>query len=354
MAAEILAVGMVTPVGLAAAPVAAAIRSGIARLNESSVLRADGEPLVMGLVKDEYLPPLAPSLEKRTALTAHARRLLQLAAPALQEALGPCPAPAMAPLLLGLREPWPELPAMGADFLKHLEHQAQKEFAVSRSKVFPQGRASGVIALDYALKMLRSDRSTPFVLVGGVDSYLEPALLARLGSEGRIPSGLITDAFIPGEGAAFLLLARPGEARRHGLTPLAGVAGVGLGEEKGHRYSSEPYLGEGLAGAFARVFSQVEAPPPIRCVYAGLNGESFWAKEWGVAYLRNAKRFVADVRIEHPVQSIGDPGAALGPLMVGLAAIGIQRGYRQESCLVWCSSDHEARGAVLVSRGRTQ
>jgi 3-oxoacyl-[acyl-carrier-protein] synthase-1 len=354
-AAEIITVGMVTPVGLAAEPTAAAVRAGIARLNESKELRKDGEPRVMGLVKEEYLPPLAPSLAKLTALAAHTRRLLRLSGSALQEVLGPRPDPATIPVFLGLREPWPELPALaGADFLKHLEQQAQRAFAVSRSKVFPQGRASGVVALEHALKLLSTDRNTPFVVVGGADSYLEPALLARLESEGRIPSGLVTDGFIPGEGAAFLLLGRPGEARRLGLTPLATVAGIGLGEEKGHRYSSEPYLGEGLAEAFARLFAQVGASSPIQCIYAGLNGESFWAKEWGVAYLRNAKRFVENVRIEHPVQNIGDPGAALGPLMVGLAAIGLQRGYREEPCLVWCSSDRETRGAVLVSKARTK
>jgi 3-oxoacyl-[acyl-carrier-protein] synthase-1 len=352
-AAEIIAVGMVTPVGLAAAPTAAAVRSGIARLNESKVLGRDGEPLVMGLVKDEHLSPLAPSLEKHPALTSHAQRLLRLAAPALQEVLKPCLDPAAVPVFLGLHEPWPELPApVGADFLKHLEHQAQGAFAVSRSKVFCQGRASGLVALEHALQLLSSDRKTTFVVAGGVDSYLAPALLARLDRESRLPSGPITDGFIPGEGAAFLLLARPGEADRLGLDPVAGLAGVGLSEEKGHRYSSEPYLGEGLAGAFAQLFAQGEAPSPIPCVYAGLNGESFWAKEWGVAYLRNAKRFVENVRIEHPIQNFGDPGAALGPLMVGLAAIGLQRGYREDPCLVWCSSDREARGAALVRAPR--
>jgi 3-oxoacyl-[acyl-carrier-protein] synthase-1 len=349
MAAEIVGVGMVTPVGLAAAPTAAAVRAGIARLNESTLRSRDGEPRVMGLVPEEQLPPLALSPETRTPPTAHAQRLLRLAAGALQEALERCPDSATVPVFLGLHEPWPELPAPAeADFLKHLARQAQSAFAVSRSKVFPQGRASGVIALQHALKLLSSDRKIPLVVAGGVDSYLAPELLARLDHEGRLPSGPVTDGFIPGEGAAFLLLARPGEARRLGLEPIAEVAGVGLGDEKGHRYSATPYLGEGLAEAFARLFAQAEPPSPIQCVYSGLNGESFWAKEWGVAYLRNAKRFVENVRIEHPVQNVGDPGAALGPLMVGLAAMGIQRGYRQAPCLVWCSSDHEARGAVLV------
>jgi 3-oxoacyl-[acyl-carrier-protein] synthase-1 len=351
MAAELIAVGMVTPVGLTSASTAAAVRAGIARLSESRVWGRAGEPLVMGLLKDEYLPPLAPSLEKHPALSPHTQRLLRLAGPALREALARCPTPASVPVLLGLHEPWPELPVPdGEDFLKALAAQAGVEPATARSQVFCQGRASGLVALEQALKLLDAERRTPFVVAGGVDSYLALDLLARLDGEGRLPTGVITDGFIPGEGAAFLLLARPGEARRLGLEPLAVLAGVGLAEERGHRYSPEPYLGEGLAAAFTRLFKGREALPPIRCVYAGLNGESFWAKEWGVAWLRNSKRFVEALQLEHPVQNFGDPGAALGPLLVGLAAIGLHRGHQEGPCLVWCSSDGEERGAALLHR----
>ena len=86
-------------------------------------------------------------------------------------------------------------------------------------------------------------------------------------------------------------------------------------------------------------------------VYSSLNGESFWAKEWGVASLRFHSRFEKALRVEHPVECFGDPGAALGPLMVGLAAIGLTRGYRKGPCLVYCSSDREERAAVLVRAG---
>jgi 3-oxoacyl-[acyl-carrier-protein] synthase-1 len=353
MAAEIIGVGMVTPVGLASAPTAAAVRAGITRLNESDVFAKHGKPLVMGLLKDEHLPPLAPSLEKYPTLVPHAQRLLRLSTPALREVLRLCPSPAAVPVLVGLHEPWPELPVpVGVDFLRQLGAQAQVEFALSQSRLFTQGRAAGLVALEQALKLLSSDRRTPFVIAGGVDSYLAPELLARLDREERLPTGPVTDGFIPGEGAAFLLLARQGEARRLGREPVAYVSGVAIDEERGHRYSSEPYLGEGLAGAFARLFESIEAPPPIRCVYAGLNGESFWAKEWGVAYLRNKRRFAEALRIEHPIQNFGDPGAALRPLMVALSAIGLQRGYREDPCLVWCSSDRKERGAVLVRAPR--
>jgi 3-oxoacyl-[acyl-carrier-protein] synthase-1 len=299
----------------------------------------------------EHLPPLAPSLARHSGLSPHDQRLLRLAGPALREALAHCPTPASVPVLVGLHEPWPELPVPDSeDFLKALAAQAGVEPATARSRVFSQGRASGLVALEQALKLLGEERRTPLVVAGGVDSYLALDLLARLDGEGRLPTGVITDGFIPGEGAAFLLLARPGEARRLGLAPLALLAGVGLAEERGHRYSPEPYLGEGLAAAFTQLFKGREAPPPIHRVYAGLNGESFWAKEWGVAYLRNSKRFVEGLQLEHPVQNFGDPGAALGPLMVGLAAIGLHRGHQEGPCLVWCSSDGSERGAALLQR----
>jgi 3-oxoacyl-[acyl-carrier-protein] synthase-1 len=351
MAAEIIAVGMTTPVGLASGPTAAAVRAGIQRLNESNVYGQNGRPLVMGLLRDEHLPPIDASLQQRTALAPHLQRLLRLAGPALREALSPHPKPASVPVLVGFHEPCPELSAPPVeDFLNFVGRQAQVDFAVRGSKGFPQGRASGLVALEQALKLLSSDRRVGCVVVGGVDTYLAPELLARLDREGRLPTGTVTDGFIPGEGAGFLLLGRPGEARRLGREPLALLEGVATHEEKGHLYSAEPYLGEGLAGAFARLFEGLRAPPPVRCVYAGMNGESFWAKEWGVSYLRNTKRFAAGCLIEHPVQSFGDPGAALGPLLVGLAAISLSRGTRAGPCLVWCSSDREERGAALIQR----
>jgi len=83
-------------------------------------------------------------------------------------------------------------------------------------------------------------------------------------------------------------------------------------------------------------------------VYAGLNGESFWAKEWGVAYLRNSSRFHPALHIDHPIENIGDPGAALGSIMLSLAAISLHKGYRPSPCLIWCCSDREERSAAII------
>ena len=131
--------------------------------------------------------------------------------------------------------------------------------------------------------------------------------------------------------------------------PMARVVAVATGVEKGHRYSEEVYRGEGLASTVQELFASVpSASEPARTVYAGFNGESFWSKEWGVTYLRSKNKFDEPLRMEHPVDCFGDPGAALGPLMIGLATVGMQKGYLKGPSLIWCSSDREPRGAAVI------
>jgi 3-oxoacyl-[acyl-carrier-protein] synthase-1 len=272
--------------------------------------------------------------------------MLRLATQALQEASR---GGAALPLFLAL----PELSMKGEDiisatFLEHLATQAGVELNLPQSRVFHQGRAGGLVAVANACQALRSGRFRT-VLVGGVDTYLDLQLLAGLGMEGRLLVEGAFDGFIPGEGAAFLLLGVPGEARRQKRVPLAHLLGIGIGKEEGHLYSDAPYRGEGLAQAFHQLFASLSTDTPrIRCVYAGLNGENFWAKEWGVAYLRHRQHFEEYLRVEHPIELTGDSGAAVGTTMTGLAALGLYKGYRQGPILVWSSSDREARAAVLL------
>jgi len=253
--------------------------------------------------------------------------------------------------LLALPEPPLDGPnPIGESFLEDLSVQAGVELDLRRSRVFRQGRAGGLLALKQAVALL-AERREAYVLVGGVDSHLDFQVLAELDAQERLrASSGPSDSFIPGEGAAFVLLGSLGSGRRLRIDPQAHLLGVGTGFEQGHRLSAHPHLGEGLADAFRVLFASLPpAAGQIRCVYAGLNGESFWAKDWGVAYQRNARRFAEQFHIEHPVEFLGDPGAALGPLMVGLATIGVRKGYREAPCLVWCASDQGACAAALIA-----
>jgi 3-oxoacyl-[acyl-carrier-protein] synthase-1 len=346
--ADLLRVGIVTAVGVTAPAAAAAVRAGISNVNASSLGDRRLKRLAMGLVDEDALPALAPALEAMVRRSAH-RRMLRLAAPALQEATHELALDAPIPLFLGLPEAAPGLADPGAGaFLPDLVAQSGVDVDLAQSLVFPRGRAAGLLALEAALAFLQARRA-PYVLVGGVDTYLDPMRLGPLDLEDRLAARNVKDGFAPGEGAAFLLLRAPGRAaRRFDPPPVAQILGVAVGAEKGHLHSEEPYLGDGLSATFQALFASIAQLPPIATVYASFNGESFWGKEWGVAQMRSSARFAQALRMEHPAEYFGDPGAAAGPLMIGLAAIAMKKRYRPDPCLVFCSSDREERAAAVV------
>ncbi|WP_437972933.1 beta-ketoacyl synthase N-terminal-like domain-containing protein [Sorangium sp. So ce295] len=344
---EILGIGMTTAVGLTAPTTAAAVRAGVSLSRETSVLDRRFKPIVMTTVPEADLPGLSPALHATLGLTARQMRMLRLGGPALRESVAGVDRVDRIPVLLAVPEPYPGRPAVvGPGFLQQLAVQAEVPFHLERSRIFPQGRAAGFAALHEAIERLASG-SDVYVIVGGIDSHLDLHLLAALDLEGRLRAERVFDGFIPGEGAAFLLLSSAGKAEHLGRSPSARIDGAASAEEPGHRYSEEFYRGDGLDLAFRRLFASTAGA--VQTVYAGLNGESFNAKEWGVAYIRHRERFAEGATIEHPVDCLGDTGAALGPMLVGLAAVGINRGYRRAPCLVWCSSDCGGRGAAMVS-----
>ncbi len=345
--AEILAVGMTTSVGMTAQTTAASVRAGVSLFRETSILDRRFNPIVMATVPDVDLPPLAAALEAAAGLTTRQMRMLRLAGAALRESLSGMERPDRIPVLLAAPEPHPGRPAIVEPrFLEQLAVQADVPFNIQRSRVFPRGRAAGFAALAEAIERIASGNDG-YVLVGGVDSHLDLYMLGTLDLEERIRADGVFDGFIPGEGAAFLLLTSLGNGARIGRAPVARIDGAAIADEPGHRYSEEIYRGDGLDLAFRGLFASTAGT--VQTVYAGLNGESFNAKEWGVAYMRHRERFAEDFAIEHPADCLGDTGAALGPMLVGLAAIGVMKGYRHWPCLAWSSSDQAERGAAMVS-----
>jgi len=346
-----MAVGMMTPVGIGASQTATSVRAGISRQAESSIYNKRFQPMKMALLPDDALPPLEASLESVVGLTTRQARMVRLAAPALQEVLAKVSNSAEVPVLVGTPEPLPgRTDPAGDKFLEYLGRQSGCKFNSVQSKTFPFGRSAGVFALKEGLRRLQSTKAQ-YVVVGGVDTYLDLYLLGTLDMEERILADGVMDGFVPGEGAAFLLLSS--DPKHSSDKELLGyVTGVATGIEKGHRYSEEVYRGDGLSNTVQELFSDVpSSATKVNTVFAGFNGESFWAKEWGVTYLRNKERFNENIRVQHPADCFGDAGAALAPLMLGLGAIGMHKRYLNGPCLVWASSDREERGAALIQNG---
>jgi 3-oxoacyl-[acyl-carrier-protein] synthase-1 len=303
-------------------------------------------PMTMALVPDNELPPLLESV-RGSALTVRQRRLLRLATSPLREALASGAPGVPLPLFLGLPEERSER-VPPAQLIHHIAAQVGVTLDEKNSQAFPRGRAAALVALEAACAHLAKGRAE-HAIVGGLDTYCDPALLDQLEREGRILGEQVMDGFVPGEGAAFLVLTARRSWRTSGGTKKVQVLGVGRAEDAGHRYSDKPAKGEGLWSAMERLLKGLASQPqPIATVYAGFNGESFAAKEWGVARLRHGDRFAQKERIEHPADCYGDVGAATGALLAALAGTALAKEIRTGPALVFASSDREDRACALL------
>jgi 3-oxoacyl-[acyl-carrier-protein] synthase I len=343
----VVGVGMVTAVGLSAAETAASVRAGTMRFSETSFMDRRFEPFTLAEVPEDGLPELVEALD-RPGLTSREGRMLRLAAIPLLECLQALPlGEPRPPLHLALPETETTLPLDGARFLAALTAQAGAHFDANRSVAKYRGRAGGVAAIGGAAAAVAA--GARFAIGGGVDTYRDLYVLGTLDMEGRVKSSGNLNGFIPGEGAAFLLLTSDAVGAELGLPVLGRISAAVAGSEPGHLYSEEPYRGDGLAATVRALLDSGAAPAPIQEVYSSMNGESHWAKEWGVTFLRNRSAFDDDHGMHHPADCYGDLGAAGGPAMAGMAAVGVRAGYRKAPCLVYGSSDRGDRAALVVT-----
>ncbi len=227
--------------------------------------------------------------------------------------------------------------------------QSGVALAFEASSVLSAGRAAGLIAVHHASQRILSGE-VDFAVAGGCDSYQHPELLEQLDSESRLLSQSKYDGLIPGEGAGFLFLAGQRAAERAGAAVMGWLDASGTGFEEEHLSADKPHRGEGLARTLrAMLDGDGGATAPVETVYASMNGERYWAKEWGVAVVRLASHFSEQLAVEHPADCYGDAGAASGPVMAGLALAALEQGYRSGPALLYASSDAGERAAMIIS-----
>lgn len=324
----------------------ASTRAGVSRIGSSHVMDRNLDAIRMGLVPEAALPPLPPDFDG-LGLPVRPRRMLRLAVPVLQAVAaeagdGPHAIFTGLPQLTPAESPWL------ANFHRLLGQFAGVPINLETSGVIPTGRAAGLMAIEAGLKALEMGVA-PAVIVGGVDTFLDLKLLSELDAEGRILGPRVMDGFIPGEGAAYLVL-KPAAAAT-GARPILALGATSM-RDPGHRYGTEPAKGEGLAKTLELLRAVVgSALPPVNTTFAGFNGENFDSKLWGVARLRHTDFFTPTMSMQHPASSIGDTGAACGAIMSSLAATALARGDRSGPALVWAASDRESRACALISTG---
>ena len=332
---DILASGMVTGVGLNAPASCAAIRAGINNVVETRFLDQGGAWLLGSPV------PL-------TQPWRGSAKLINLVVPAIRECLATSPyTPDQIPLLLCVAEPDRPGRLNQADerLLERIERELGGRFH-PRSGVLARGRVGGALAVQIARKMIYEER-LPLCVVAGVDTLLVAPTVAAYEERDRLLTSDNSNGFIPGEAGAAVLLGPP--QRRNGAALR--IAGVGFGQEQAAIEAEAPLRADGLVEAVKEALR--EGGVPMHAVdfrITDANGEQYYFKEAALAVNRILRQRKETFDIWHPVDSIGEVGAAIGPCVLGVALAAVTKNYARGRCILCHFGNDAGERAALVLR----
>lgn len=307
--ATVIGVGLCTPLGLTAEITVAEMAAGTLRFAETEVEDGQGEP-----VRASRLGLLGPNLDRTARMTALAKAALAQALEGLFEH-------SIKEITLFLGLPSAEVGAEVDDkaITLALVKAAAPDIRLTVARVFRSGRAACFQALAAAQAELHAPSAAPVVLVGAVDSLCDPASLAHLVRETRVLGGMNRDGLIAGEGAGFLVLARPDSPPARRAAPLGTISKCVLTSERIPFTSREPSLATGLTEAFRKLRLDPAVRLPVDVVLSCQTGESFWAHELARAHIRNISLMPEPLAITLVAESLGDVGAASGAIQIAAA-----------------------------------
>ncbi len=354
--AYIAGIGMITSIGADTDMTAIAINAEYSGYRASEYNNHAGQPITLANVPDDVFSQFPEGINGGDYYSDHADRIIKMSLLAIKEALAVPAAsqtlPQLVPLVLVMPEPQASVDDIDYSLLiKNLIEYGGLPISTECVTRTHTGRAGGIQGLDWAFRYLH-ELEYDYVLVGGSECYLNHPRLDTLNAAQRLLAPGVMDGFVPGEGAGFLLLTRHPHYASNSHNHIVALHPPGISEEPGHLLddSDQPYRGDGLDLAFKQALKGHNAAG-IQRIYASLNGEHYWAKECGVALLRNRAHFLEPISIEHPADCYGDLDTATGPILIGLAAqhlLAKQQGPATH--LVYSSSDGPTRAAVRLEK----
>ncbi|KNH29520.1 3-oxoacyl-ACP synthase [Pseudomonas syringae] len=336
----IIGSGMVSAVGLSAPASCAAIRCAIDNFQETRFIDQGGEWLIAASV------PLEQPWRGRT-------KLIKMAARAIAEALQstPCVDPEKTPLLLGVAEADRPGRLDGLDGLDNgLLHAIEAELGLRfhpSSNVIARGRVSAAVALLNARTLIYQG-GHHHVLIAGVDSFLNGPTLAAFEARERLLTRQNSNGFIPGEGAAAVVLAAPVASEE----PQLACIGLGFGMEKATVEAENiPLRADGLTQAVRAALSEAGCGlEQMDYRLTDISGEQYYFKEASLALSRSLRVRKEFFHLWHPADCIGEVGAAIGPAMLAVALAASRKGYG-EGPNIFCHLGNDAgeRAAAMLS-----
>ncbi len=330
---------MVTAVGLTAPASCAAIRAGISRVQEVPFMIGD-EDLMGAIVPIDE--PLG-SWDKLLRMTIMAVGECLDALGPERERVGPIP------IVLCLPEPTRagRVDKLDGRFLSALRHHLEldlREPLANPPALVTAGRAGGVEAVATASQLITSGAEV--CIVAGVDTLLTAETLTAYHEQERLKTEENSNGFIPGEAAAAVLLRKP-SAGQGALY----CRGTGMALEPAPLGSGEPSRAEGIFHAVRDALKGSGcSETDLSYRITDTNGEHYSFKEASLAATRTLRTSRDSFPLWHPVHCIGDVGAAIVPLVLGVAHAAVTREYAPgPGVLCHFSSDGAERGALVLS-----
>ncbi|SPB18053.1 hypothetical protein NOV72_05252 [Caballeronia novacaledonica] len=329
----ILSSGLVTSVGLSAPASCAAIRAKLSNPTETRFIDSGGNWIMSQQV---------PFEKPWRGLS----RLVKMAASAIGECLSDTERSAWKnlPLLLCVAEKGRpgRFADLDDDLLKKLELELNTKFE-RRSSVYPQGRVGAALALERARKLIY-DEGVEHVIIAAADSLIQWRTLSAYDRAERILTEGNSDGFMPGEAGSAILVGRP-----RGEGDLCCI-GIGFAMEHAHIDSHTPMKGEGLALAINESLRDAERNErELAFKICDLSGEQFYFKEASIAFSRIDRTIRTHFDVWHPAESIGETGAAIGPLLLVVLLAAHRKQYLKGRCiLAHLGSDEGLRASIVI------
>ena len=336
-ALSIFGSGVVTAVGLDAPSTCAAIRGALDNFQESRFVDRGGKWQMAAQVA---LGNAGASRQK----------LLTMAAQAISEALRSTPGvdPASTVLLLGVAEE--DRPGR----LEHLDHSLLRDLENlmgvrfhPASNVLARGRVSAAVGLLNARKLI-VEQGHQHVLVAGVDSLLNAHTLAAFDAADRLLTSQNTNGFIPGEGAAAVLLGAPLASEQPQLLCI----GLGFGVEPSTVLAEGiPLRAEGLTTALRAALDEAGCGlENFDYRLTDISGEQYYFKEAALLLSRTYRVRKERFALKHPADCVGECGAATGPLLLASALAAARKGYGDgPNVLCHLGNDGGQRAVMLLA-----
>ena len=212
------------------------------------------------------------------------------------------------------------------------------------------GHAAGLRCLERAIAALHA-ASVGLACIAGVDVQCDSASLRNLHAEGRALTEDNPWGFVPGDGAAAILIATTDACKSLKLQSFGTVRAC-RSEEEPAAQTNVPCTGAVLTRVGRGVLARLVEGTRVDAIYCDLNGERSRTDEWGFTAPR-LSRFCRDVsRVVAPALAWGDLGSASSLMLIQLAVADFARcGLETKRAFVWAASEGGLRGSALLETG---